>query len=282
MAVDLPHHNTMVLKGHTPLCNGYPTHRSRLKLLGARDDVSTKDKMQRVVQTIVMNPLSPIHNWRTFLGLGQHIDWTKFNCVPTADDLQRLQGCECGLDPWHICPQHPCLCPRCKPRKGKRLLGAKKCLWRKSGHTFMKKIGVKLEDHNHLRLSYVQTADVQGMNTPQSARVRHLLNVCALCPQVAPLQDTLTLVDITQSLYRKAWNTDGAAPVIATQTELWSMQDAKLLSLGQLAELMGHKLINESFMGIRRTAQLKLLGNSIHVASMGSMLMAVIALACPE
>ena len=146
----------------------------------------------------------------------------------------------------------------------------------------MKKIGLNLEDHNLLRLSYVQTADVQGITTPQSARVRHLLNVCALCPQVAPLQETLTLVDITQSLHRKAWRTDGGAPVIATQTVLWSMQDAKSFSLGQLAELMGHKLINESFMGIGRTAQMKLLGNSIHVACMGSMLMAVIAIACPE
>ena len=146
----------------------------------------------------------------------------------------------------------------------------------------MKKIGLNLEDHKLLRLSYVQTADVQGISTPQSPRVRHLLNVCALCPQVAPLQDTLTLVDITQSLCRKQWRTDGGAPVIATQTKLWSMHDGKSLSLGQLAELMGHKLINESFRGIGCTAQLKLIGNSIHVACMGSMLMAVIAMACPE
>ena len=146
----------------------------------------------------------------------------------------------------------------------------------------MKKVGVNLEDHNLLRLSYVQTADVQGIITPQSPRVRHLLNVCALCPQVAPLQDSLTLVDITQSLCRKQWRTDGGAPVIATQTVLWSMQDAKSLSLGQLAELMGHKMICENFTGIVPTAQLKLLGNSIHVACMGSMLMAVIAIACPE
>ena len=146
----------------------------------------------------------------------------------------------------------------------------------------MKKAGVNLEDHNLFRLSYVQTADVQGITTPQSPRVRHLLNVCALCPQVAPLQDTLTLVDITQSLDRKPWRTDGGSPVIATSTVLWSMQDAKALSLGQMAELMGHRLINESFMGIRCTAQRKLLGNSIHIASMGSVLTAVLAIACPE
>ena len=146
----------------------------------------------------------------------------------------------------------------------------------------MKKIGLNLEDHNLLRLSYVQTADVQGINTPQSTSVRHLLNVCARCPRMAPLHDALTLVDITQSLYRMPWSTDGGAPPIATNTVLWSMQDAKSLSLGQLAELMGHKLINESFRGIGCTAQLKLIGNSIHVACMGSMLMAVIAMACPE
>ena len=282
MAVELPHHNTLVLHGHSPFYVGYPVHRNRLKVLGARNDVSTKDKMQRVLQTIVMHPLHPVHNWRTFLGFGHSIAWDKFNCEPTADDLQRLQGCECGLDPWHLCPKHPCHCRRCKREQGKRLSGAKKCAWRKTGQAFMEKIGLRLEDHNLLRLSYVQTADVQGINTPQSARVRHLLNVCAHYPQMAPLQDTLTLVDITQSLCRKPWCTDGGAPVIATHTQLWSMRDAKSLSLGQLAELMGHKLINESFMGIPRSAQLKLLGNSIHVASMGSMLMAVIAIACPE
>ena len=146
----------------------------------------------------------------------------------------------------------------------------------------MKKIGLNLEDHNLLRLSYVQTADVQGINTPQSARVRHLLNVCALCPGIAPLQDTQTLVDISQSLCRKPWRTDGGAPPIATNTELWSMQHAKSLSMGQLAELMGHKLIYEKFDGILRSAQRKLLGNSIHVACMGSMLLAVLAIALPE
>ena len=152
----------------------------------------------------------------------------------------------------------------------------------------MEKIGLNLEDHNLLHLNYVQTADVNGKNTPQTARVRHLLNVCAWCvhsagkDQVAPLPDTLTLVDTTQSLCRKPWCTDGGAPPIATNTELWSMQHAEFLSIGQLAELMGHKLINESFKGIPRTAQLKLLGNSIHVATMGSMLMAAIAVACPE
>ena len=282
LADELPHHNTVMLPGYSPLHVGYPNYRDRLKVLGARDDVSTRDKMQRILQTIVMNPLHSVHNWRTFLGLGQSADWAKFNCEPTADDLQRLQGCECGLDPWHPCPKHPCCCPCCKPRKGKRWSAKRKCAWRKTGETFMKKIGLNLEDHKLLRLSYVQTADVQGITTPQSARVRHLLNVCALCPQVAPLQDTLALVDITQSLARKPWRTDGGSPVIATSTVLWSMQDAKALYLGQMAELMGHRLINESFMGIRCTAQRKLLGNSIHIASMGSVLTAVLAIACPE
>ena len=96
----------------------------------------------------------------------------------------------------------------------------------------------------------------------EEVRLLNLLNVCALC--------------------RKQWRTDGGAPVIATQTKLWSMQDGKLLSLGQLAELMGHKLVNETFDGICRSAQLKLLGNSIHVACMGSMLLAVLAITCPE
>ena len=281
MAVELPHHNILVVTPHSPLSAGYPIYRDRLKILGARDDVSTKDKMQRVVQTMVLNPLYPVHNWRTFLGLGQSPTWAKFNCEPTADDLQRLQSCECGLDPWHLCPKHPCHCRRCKRKQGKRKR-PELCSWRTSGWAFMKKIGLKLEDHTPLRLSYVQTADVQGINTPQSARVRHLLNVCALCPQVAPLQDTLALVDITQSLTRKPWRTDGGSPVIATSTVLWSMQDAKALYLGQMAELMGHRLINESFMGIRCTAQRKLLGNSIHIASMGSVLTAVLAIACPE
>ena len=115
-----------------------------------------------------------------------------------------------------------------------------------------------------------------------SPRVRHMLNVLALSPQVAPVHDTLALVDITQSLCYRPYCADGSAPTIATNTKLWSMQHAKQLSLGQVAELMGHTLTNESFKGISRTAQLKLIGNSIHVATIGSLLMAVIAMACPS
>ena len=242
------------------------------------------DKMHNVLQTLMQHPLHPVHNWQTFLNFGTGADWSKLNCVATADDLHLLQGCMCGLDPWQQCPKHPCMCPVCR-RKGKNSSSgakrAKTCCWRQSGHDFMKTLGLDVTNQGVSHLSYVQTADVQGISTPQTARARHLLNVCACCPNVAPVHDSFVLVDISQSLCWKPWSGSGAIPTIATNTVLRSMNHARVLSLGQLAELMGHKLINESFEDIPYTAQRKLLGNSIHVASVGALLMAGIAMACP-
>ena len=52
--------------------------------------------------------------------------------------------------------------------------------------------------------------------------------------------------------------------------------------MGHLAELTGHTLINESFDGIPVTGQGQFIGNSYHVANVGSLMMAVIVMACPR
>ena len=57
------------------------------------------------------------------------------------------------------------------------------------------------------------------------------------------------------------------------------MKLGKFLTIKQSAELMGHQMADggPNFEGIPQSAQKKLIGDSIHVAVIGSLLTAVIA-----
>ena len=80
----LPNHSVVEMKGMSPLLEGYPNQRDLLCIVGSRNDVCTTDQMNGVLQTLLLNPLPPIHNWQTFLGFGQGPDWTKLHSAPTA------------------------------------------------------------------------------------------------------------------------------------------------------------------------------------------------------
>ena len=276
---DVSNYNIVTMNNVSPLSHGYPAVRPRMKLIGARADVCSLDKVNLVINTLVANPLIPC-NWMVLLGMrSPGLSWEQ----PVDIDVDALNGCKCGVSPWIVCPAHPCKCNICKADSSKN-----GCLWRKSAAKFMEKRRYGDMIQNSLdkpQLSYVQLADLQGVDTPKQPRVRHMLNVLAeSLPEADPLADTVAIVDITQSLERQPWKLDGTVPPIATNTVLWSLMLGKCLTTKQTAELMGHRFADgrTDFATISKTAQKTLIGNSIHVAVIGSLMIAEIAMACPS
>ena len=271
----------MRLNNTSPRCVGYPVIRQRMKLIGARKDVSSLEKVNSVITKVVENPLCLVCDWQSFLGnqLGMGlINWDQLDV-----DENDLNGCVCSITPWVACPVHPCLCNTCKAADGRR--SKADCIWRKSAANFMEKHCDEMiqQELKQPQMSYLQLADLQGVDTPKQARVRHLLNVIARLPEIQPIHASLALVDLTQSLDRRPFRVDGCCLPIATNTVLWSMKLGKLLTIKQSAELMGHQMEDggPNFEGIPKSVQQRLIGNSIHVAVIGSLLIAVIAMACP-
>ena len=185
-----------------------------------------------------------------------------------------------------MCPMHPCKCRACKARRRDGYPVTADCKWRHSAAAFIEVnySAMIQDDMQNPRLSYMHIVDLHGLPTPRSARIRNLLNVCSRMPGFVPLADTFAVVDVSQQLLYRPWSTDGTVLPIATNTSLWSIRLAKFLTTSQMYELMGHRLsqADTSFNGISDTAQRKLIGNSIHVAVIGSLMIASVAMACPD
>ena len=164
-------------------------------------------------------------------------------------------------------------------------VGTNGCAWRRNAMEFMNKYCDEMirDESDNKVASYTQIVDRHGFAAPQQARVRHMLNVIAAMKGM-DLNTTPAIVDTSQSLERKSWRFDGTVPPIATNTTLWPMKLARFLTFDETAALMGHRMcdVDRDFKGIRKTARQHLIGNSIHVATLGSLMIAQLAAACPD
>ena len=147
------------------------------------------------------------------------------------------------------------------------------CKWRMDGAAFINaKIGSAAASAMKEKLLYTHLLDLAGIASPRCARMRLLLNTTALMPQVQPVQDTLAVLDITQGFTRCALRTDGSVPVAVTGTVYYSLQACRQLSVVEMGELMGHRMCEMNVGSISETSFRALLGNGVHVASMGMFL----------
>lgn len=139
--------------------------------------------------------------------------------------------------------------------------------------------GFLAEAKAYQRLSYTQILELHGEHdgVPTSARERNLLCLVATLPQVQPLGRSLAILDLSQAIDRIALRCDGSTPTFATGTIAWSMPDGRMLSVVQMAALMGFNVQQMSGLPESAAAFRKLVGNAIHVASLGTLLSATLA-----
>ena len=104
-----------------------------------------------------------------------------------------------------------------------------------------------------------------------------MLNIAAMLPQSNPLQDTLMLVDRSQNPGFGTWSSDGMAQTLTTNSHLWCMSAGRELNAWELATLMGLDTFKMDLKGQTEAWFRKRLGLTVHVANLGLVLAAVVA-----
>ncbi len=265
---NLPSYASVIVSGLSPLHCGFPTHRTRLFVIGVRGDQASKELLEATLGQLMANPAPLACNWRSLLGLTASVSWARLHELPTAAEQEFIiaSGCVCSVDPRTPCPRHPCKCSKCA-----KASQAQECIWRQKAIDWIEKhYGPQwLQGSVTQRLTYCRIAEMQGRDTPSSARERSLLNVVACMEVLRPMAATQGILDISQAIDRCSTRTDGSIPTVATNTRLWSLSDAEELSLGSVAYLHGHEL--QALRGLPESpAQFRiLLGNGLHRACIG-------------
>lgn len=265
---NLPGYAVCTVSGLSPLHCGFPTHRTRLFVVGVRGDQASKGHLEATLGQVMATPAPLRCNWRSLLALNTGVNWQRLHELPTPgeQDFILASGCTCTADPLRRCPRHPCKCPKCS-----QTAQAQECVWRlKAMDWIHKHYGPQwLQGSIAERLTYCRVAEMQGRATPSSARERSLLNLLAHMEVLRPIAATQGILDLSQAIDRCSLRTDGSIPTVATNTRLWSLSDAEELSLGSVAYLHGHDLA--ALRGLPESpAQLRcLLGNGLHRACVG-------------
>ena len=129
------------------------------------------------------------------------------------------------------------------------------------------------------RITYLQVLELHGKRTPDSPRVRNLLNVIALHPKVQKLEDTLAIVDTGPTVNMMVLRVDGIVPTLATSSNLFVMQIGEYLTAAQKGWLMGFDMTNLdlSHPGFTEGWWHTRMGLAVHVASIGSVILAALA-----
>lgn len=267
---------TQVVRNVTPAWAGYPIRRPRVFILNWRNDVGDPGCLGLPLQCVMSEPVPLGHNYWSLLCLQRCVDWTRVDQYPNQTELgalrdhETLSSCKCSVDPMVVCPTHPCppTCKMCGP-------AGNGCLWRQK----MKKF---LESCPHLvspgKLTYLQVLELHGLRGPVHPRQRNCLNVFALLPKSQPLNDTLAVVDLSQSIDMRVLQFDGSIPTLAKNSAIFCLQAGRFLTTPEKAYLMGFKTDNLAFpAGCSEGWYRERLGLCIHVASMGAMLLSLVA-----
>jgi len=128
------------------------------------------------------------------------------------------------------------------------------------------------------KVTYMQIVDadpsLDKADLITAARQRNLLNILARVPHAQPLSTTYAICDISQTIGYATLRTDGVCPAAGSTAAMWRFRDGCLLTGPQLAKLLGHR--GAVFPGCTENQAKQLLGRSVHVATLGMGLMALI------
>ena len=91
-----------------------------------------------------------------------------------------------------------------------------------------------------------------------------------------PLAQTLAVIDLSQTVTMASLRTDGAVPTLTTSSRLFSMALGRYITTAELAILMGFDVGSYNLQGCSESWFRARLGLCMHVASLGSMIAALI------
>jgi len=274
--VSVPY-NYLAMKGVRPRPSGYPSRRPRFFALRWRADMFNLPVEDLVAPMSVINdnPIDSDHTYLSFLGLGTggpNLQEVGHFCFGPG---RGHPTCKCGVDPMVLCSLHPCSCEKCKKRP------SLDCKWRVAMDEYLKKNMPQLLGNQPAaewqRLTYMHALEQQSYATPQSPRVRNMLNVFAVLPAPVPLSQTDLLVDTAPTLALSTARVDGDAQTFTQGSKLWCMRAGKYLNADQKSALMGIKLDELKLRTFTEAWWHTKLGLAMHVAEAGTMLLMLLA-----
>lgn len=252
-----------------PTAYGFPIQRPRVYIVGFHASLPhpASALAQLILQDVVCDPGHPV-NFVSFL---------ESNCVATPEaDAADSGPCNCTLE--RSCPRHPCHCG-CRAEAGRK---RKVCRWRKRHRRW-------LDEHGPTRLlQEAECASLQNLlGRFTSPRVRHLLDThVRLNPRLLVAASAL---DVSQSIGMTGLRCDGIVPTITCQSRIVILGGGKsqqrgILSVPQMAALMGAdsvlREIESASLSLSEMRGLRhMLGNTMHVAVVGSICAASVAAA---
>ena len=279
---ELPGYWVVCHKHMDPIVTGFPAQRDRVAIVGVRQDLAEPGELATVFGEMIASPSPVLYDWRKFLGFPRPsaVDLTRVGQRPSASDQVYIMqsGCRCHYDPDQVCAKHPCQCKRCTG--GDR--GA--CSWRVRHKNYIRKnytstnmpIDAVIEFSKGL-LTYVQMAEMQGVQLPTSQRERNMINIYAAHTENHPLSATLAVMDKEQSIGRNGLRRDGRVGAMSTNASIFSFADAATLTTAEKAKLMGHDLCSLELGGVTEAQFRTMLGMSLHRGVAGLIMISLLA-----
>ena len=194
------------------------------------------------------------------LGATRHIEATSPPCP----------GCMCRVDPMSACVLHPCTCPYCKAGE------LRKCRWRRAAKEYLTAHEIPWAGGASHRVTYIQALEMINMEgVPCNAEERNMLNIVARLPMAQPLKSTLMILDLKAGIRRLRPMCNGTVPPMAVTpkgavtSRMWSMRAGRVLTVSEMAKVMGHALDSADLRLTKETHMRSLLGKSMHVSTAG-------------
>ena len=233
-----------------------------------------ESKIREIMDELEQHDCPYLH-WHHFFHARTDVDWSRLHAFPTMEDLSKKSRCGCSLDPMSICQQHRCQCGCTKaaakasadtPNSSAEALQS--CKWREAHSKYLQKMPNMTIEGQAGRLTYCEVLEMNNKPAPASARERNLLNILAYESQ--PAQSAYAVLDKTQTIGRTGFRSVGLLPTFCKSSQLWSTMMGQQISAEWMAALFGH--VNSDFTGLSRSSVMSLLGNSMHLADVGTIM----------
>ena len=191
----------------------------------------------------------------------------------------------CGPD--KICPQHPCKCVLCGPKR------AKACAWRKTHREYLSRPTTKVKKTKFLKVmriakenpklkaveTYFSMAARKGLQVDAiitSPSKRHVLHVLS---QERLLMQPNTILDLSQSLGRNSIRDDGLVATLSCGcSHMFAPFFGDYLSAKQCMLLQGMRPTDFSIEVVSTVELFQLVGNAMNVVVVGTVLGAALML----
>lgn len=118
-------------------------------------------------------------------------------------------------------------------------------------------------------ITYVEVIEMAGLTAPTSARERNILNIMAWWDKDSMPDRTNLVFDLSQAINRLGDRTDGQLFTVAKNSRPWLMRHGQTMDIKDLITLFGVPETRD--FGQQSPAAVQaLLGNSMHVADIGT------------